>query len=877
MMLCILCALTVQAQTFFPDSVISRSLQQCKEFPQEKLYIHTDKPAYIAGEKVWLRAYTVDGATHVQTDVSRYAYVELWNPFMELVRRVKLMADEEGYIYGHFPLPEDLPTGEYTLYAYTRYMENMGKDYFFNKKVFVNNVLNKSVRMESHINNGFLYVKFFNPVTGEQLNLKGCTARAASGAMDVQHSDMDFRIRIHDSKERMLLIQTGNYKEYVPIASRPDYNVTFLPEGGNLPSGTLCRVAFKALNEQGQGERIQGTLLDSRDSVVTHFRSTHRGMGVLSFIPKEGEKYHAVCRDAEGKERRFDLPRPDARALSLQVNLVKGKLYASVLHHPDIVLPDSFLVFAHQHGWPIRKGVWKQGMSYLTFEEKDFDTGTASFLLVDAQGKTVSERMVFIHGKDIVQGSAIPDAPSYSKRERMKVNLYVTDAQGQPWNGSASVAITDNHDIRPDSCTNILSTLLITSDLRGYIEEPAWYFREGDSLAKKQALDVLMMTQGWKRYDWQRVWRGEYDTIRVIPERSQSILGKVVKRISREPVENAKVSIMSVAVGLSSELRTGATGTFRFTGFDCPDSTTFWLSVFTARGKSNILLETDSVLYPSVGKRLPPLRPLHSDGMFHTLSAGYLEKADLRLLQENGIRHFFMDEVLVTAPRKVYKTEYEKTLGAVVTIKEEEIDLSTMPDLRTLLTQKVAGFALTRREDNNTKIVYDAYTIRGEEILFILDEVMINPPPPLLIQHQEVDKMLRTLSPRNIEQLDVIKGPQAIAYHSKVSNVIAITTKQGGEQHNAEWPVTNLKTIIPLGFQLPAEFYSPKYDTTRKKESKEPDLRTTIYWQPDVKVKDGKAQIECYTSDSPVDYTLVMEGVGEDGTLLHVKKQIGGE
>ncbi len=870
----LLCTVIAQAQQILPDSILSRSIRQQMLLPQEKLYIHTDKPSYIAGEKVWLRAHAVDGVTHVLTDASRYVYVELWNPFMELVKRVKLMADDGGYIYGHIPLPENLPTGEYTLYAYTRYMENMGRDYFFNKKLFVNNVLNKSVRMKTHMNGSFLYVQFFNPATGEQLDLKGCTAQLPSGEIDVQRSDIDFRIKIHESKEHMLLIQTGNYKEFVSIASRPHYDVAFLPEGGHLPSGTLCRVAFKALNEQGQGEDIQGTLMDSRDSVVTHFNSTHRGMGVLSFIPKDGEKYHAVCRDAEGRERRFDFPKADAQALTLQVNCVKDKIYAKVLHSPDMITTDSLIIFTHQRGMARHIGVWKQGIPYLTFDNEDFTSGSVSVLLINALGKIVSERMLFIHGNDFARGETISDATEYGVREKMTLDLQVMDAQGNPWNGSCSVAVTDNHDIQPDSCTNILSTLLLTSDLKGYIEEPAWYFENVGSAKRQQALDVLMMTQGWKRYDWQQVWSGEYDTISIAPERSQVITGRVVNRISRNPVKNAKVTLISTSVGMSGELSTGEAGTFRFMGFDCPDSTSFWLSALTARGKSNIVLETDSIMYPSVGNRLPPYRPRYAGTQLNTLSARYLEKADLRILQENGIRHLFMDEVLVTAPRKVYGTVYERTIGAS-TIKEEELNRSAAMDVRTLLRQKISGFVYTQMYDKNIGW-YEAYSMRGNSILFILDDVPLNPPPTNPSSEKQVEIWMKSFPVRDIGQIDVIKGPQAIGFHSKTSNIIAFTTKRGDEMQNGKWPVTNLKTIIPLGFQLPVEFYSPKYDTARKKESKEPDLRTTIYWQPDVVVKDGKAQIECYTSDSSVDYTVVMEGVGEDGTLLHMKKRIGG-
>ena len=136
-------------------------------------------------------------------------------------------------------------------------------------------------------------------------------------------------------------------------------------------------------------------------------------------------------------------------------------------------------------------------------------------------------------------------------------------------------------------------------------------------------------------------------------------------------------------------------------------------------------------------------------------------------------------------------------------------------------------------------------------------------------------ELLRTIYKEDIQQIDVIKPPYSLIYDPMTTGgVIAITTKRGGKEYNARWSPTNLKHIMPLGFQLPVEFYSPRYELSVDKEKTEPDLRTTIHWQPRLEVKNGKAEIEFYTADGPVDYSVVIEGVGEDGSLLRVEKKI---
>ncbi len=835
-----LCAFITQAQTLLPDSILSRSITQNLLLPQEKLYIHTDKPTYIAGEEVWLRAHIVDGSTHVPAIASRYAYVELQNPFQETITRIRLRADNKGHIYGYLPLSKELPTGEYTLTAYTRFMENQGEECFFRKRLYIANAMNKSIRMETRMDDTFLYIKYSNPVTGELLKFHSCVAKLPSGEIEVQRSDTDFRIQLPHTKEHTLLVQTDYYKEFISIASRhPDYDVTFHPEGGNLPTGTLCRIAFKALNNQGQGENVQGTLRDSRNQIITRFQSTHLGMGILTFIPKSGEKYRAVCQNAEGKTKTFDLPLPEDQAFSLQVTPVKNYIYAKVQHNPNITFTDSLFIFTHQRGTPKHIGVWKQGIPYIPFDMEDFTSGSASFLLVDRLGKIISERMMFIHRDDLARGNATSDKPQYGKKEKMLLNLQITDAQGEPWNGNCSVAITDNADVQPDSSVNILSTLLLTSDLKGYIEEPAWYFAKGNTAKRQQALDILMMTQGWKRYDWQRAWQADYDTLKTQPEQSQVFIGKVTKQGTELPIEGAEVQMIGLSANISEKTQTDADGRFHFTMFEAPASTSYWLSAHPSSDKANITIQVNEETFPTLKKRVPPLRLHHSIKLQKSISVAYIDKADRRATIENTFRHIPMNEVLVIAPREFSQNEYKITMGAQ-SVKEYEIRQSGVPDMQTLLREKFACKA---------------------EGTFILDGIIIGGEGKILEGYPLTD----------IKQVDVIQGPQVVMFHNKTPRIISITTKQGEKRHK-----NNLRTIIPLGYQEPIAFYSPKYDTALNKESKNRDLRTTIHWQPSVIVKDGKTLIECYTSDSPVNYTLVMEGVGNDGSLLHVEEQMGG-
>lgn len=862
----ILHSIHMQGQFLPADELFYRSSRQSILCPPEKVYLHTDKNVYVAGEIIWMRAHVVDGIAHVPMKLSAYVYVILQDPFMKTIARVRLRADKEGYIHGNIPLPEDLPKGEYSLCAYTQYMKNFDSEYFFKKQIMVNSVMNNSIHMETSPKGRNLYVRFTNPITKETKEIKNFTVKNSSGKIEAFHQGSGYSVKIYDSKEKVILVQAGNYKEFVNIDTKPDYDVSFLPEGGNLVPGTFNRIAFKCINSMGQGENITGTLRDEKDSVLIPFKSLYRGMGVISFIPQEGKRYTAVCENIKGVQKRFPIPEATDK-YTMQVNQIRDKIYVKVLFSPLAKKNEKLLVFTHQRGWPVKIASWKKRIPGLTCNLEDFTEGTASFLLVNEAGQIVSERMIFIQKNNLLSGKLNNKNPQLSKREKVSIELQVSDKQ---WDGNCSVAVTDNHDVQPDSCNNILSSLLLSSDLRGYIEAPAWYFQkdEHDSLnIRQKALDVLMMTQGWRKHDMKKAWNKVYKEPELLPERSQQITGKVTKLVTRKAINKGKVQLMIPTMGIKEEIQIQKDGTFLFKDFDAPDSTVFWVSAYTEKGKENIALELDSIIHPVLEKKLPPSR-FFNRLMKKNIPQEYLAKADLKILQEKGIRHLFLDEVIVTAPKITPKTDYERIIGAK-SIKEEAIKQSGAIDIPTFIQQHIPACKVIVDENEHIEI-----RLRGGPATLFIDGVMYRNE---IVDGKNIGNqdILRLLNKDDIEQIDVIKAPYSLIYDPMNNHgIVAITTKTGNGYSGAIWNPTNLKAIIPLGFQPPVEFYSPRYELAVDKEKPEPDLRTTIHWQPRLEVKNGKAKIEFYTADGPVDYSVVIEGVGEDGSLLRVEEKI---
>ena len=340
------------------------------------------------------------------------------------------------------------------------------------------------------------------------------------------------------------------------------------------------------------------------------------------------------------------------------------------------------------------------------------------------------------------------------------------------------------------------------------------------------------------------------------------ITGKVTTRITNKPVGKAKVRLIIPSMGVREEIQTEKDGIFHFENFDAPDSTYFWFDAYTERGNDRVVLELDTVIHPALEGRIPPIC-WNNGQMGQNISSEYLAKTELRIMHDKGIRHIFLDEVVITAPNIVQETEYEKLIGSV-SIKEERINESGIEDLLTFLKQQYPSINWIDKDGSVT------LTLRGEPVTVILDGSICRP------YDTGSQDFLRTYLLIDVEQIDIIKSPYSLSYDPlALGGIVAITTKTGYKS-SAKWYSTNTKKIQLLGYQKPVEFYSPRYELTIDKERNGSDFRTTLLWEPRLTVKNGNAEIEFYTADTPVNYSVVIEGVGEDGSIFRMEEQIVG-
>ena len=856
------------------DSLSKRMIEQIILFPQEKIYLQTDRQVYVAGETIWFRAHVANAVLHTPL-VNQYVYAELINPLDSVVRRVKVRAENDAYS-GYLELDQALPEGVYTLCAYTENMLNPDAGYFFRKKIRVagpySATVNTSVTFRFDRSDRvtaeviFRDIKTGKRVVPDRIGMK-INRQPLTGVRTDNDTVSRFSFRLPaESDLRILTVETARSKEFITVPyPYDDYEVSFFPEGGNLPAGTGCAIAFKALTSGGMPAKITGQILDSAGNIYALMRTAHDGMGKFYLKADEGKQYFALCTDEQGLEKRFELPAARRGVCSLKAETDGDTVFISVLRSTDMADRQELFLVLHTRGIVHYAEPWDSNYSTVSFDSRTFPSGIMQAILFDAGMNPLSERLVFCLNKDQAVTDFTTDSRNYEKRQQVLADIRITRPDSTPCSGSFSVSVTDDNDLKQDSSENILTDMLLTSDLRGYINNPAFYFNRSNPLAG-HALDLLMMTNGWRRYDIPKVATGQFRRMTYPPRLGMEISGRVRTLITGKPVEKATVAAFSWASRYFDETLTDSEGRFAFSGIEFPDSTAFVIQALNKAGRPGVELVIDNDLFPRVEKI-----PFAATADIATVKdiqqmSNYVTRADTKYTMENGMRTIDIEEVVITAKapeKKDYGFSYYMPKNSQSSYGV--IDYEQIEEMHPTSTSEIINhIPFTRVEDGKVIIERMKFSLNGTIYAVLIIDDMI-------IHEYNIDD----IDPSVIERIAVLKGNQAAMLGGDgAGGAIVITTRKGTNAYR-EPPKFNIRSITPLGFQRPAEFYSPRYDSQEKREIGPPDLRTTIYWNPDVTVsEDGAAAFDFYTADAPTDYTVLIEGITTDGLLIHSRNRI---
>lgn len=853
------------AQNFTPDTIQDFFLAQLSLYPQEKVHVQTDKSAYFSGVTIWMRVHLVDALLLKQANASRYVYVELINPLSEIVHRTMLRSDSLGCFYGYVNMDEALPEGNYTLRAYTRFMQNQGEEYFFYKSVYIIDPM--SARISPKINFTFNDNKIITDIYFTQTNEESrivpdhCSLyvdgelKGEEGKLLFKQESATYTFdRTKAITQPICLLKTtykGRTHNFFFKIPNPDstFHVSFFPEGGHAPLQANIQIAFKALKKNGIHENIKGTVFDDTGAEWAHFESSHLGMGQFRMHYLPDRTYHVVCTNKENISRRFNLPLPEAHAVALKTHWREGSLSLTLSHSPNYTFPAGIRLIAHIRGAVLFSQPWGESPGFL-FEKDFFPAGIVHFLLIDKERNILSERLVFSSQKSSFANVYVtPGKDTYQTRDRVSLRIKVTDENEVPLSGNFSISVVDKKDVSLDTSTSVVSTLLLSSELKGYIESPMSYFQNDD---KKMisALDVLMMTQGWRRYNVPEILKGNLQTKQEFPvESNRQFSGKVSGVFSALKDGNISLIAYKDSILGTSFVNTEENGKFVFTNVDYPDSTRYLIQALRKKGSSLAFIELDSIESFPLVSHLPFMAAEK-----HAYDDSYLDKVNKKLDTENEMWMINLAEVEVKAKRVIRrKTEspfYSISSSFVLGI--EEIEKSNF----------MTVFDLLRR--------LPGVTISGNEVFYR------RATPMLILDNVPSENF--DYSMLNVNDIsDVFVSPATSVmpiFGSRAANgAIVINTKKGYVEKNSM--NKNMQILTPIGYQQHVEFYSPVYETEEQRNNTTPDLRSTIYWNPNISTDSaGTANLTFYSADSPSHYGIIIEGISSEGHLIYSSNEV---
>lgn len=879
---------TLPESVFLPY-LLKRFNEYQQQNPEEKLYAHIDKPFYKPGDKIWISVYLREGKTLQPSELSNIVYAELIDPRGGIYQKINLKAID-GKANGFFLIDSVAPGGLYKLKAYTQWMQKSPGFIPFEKDIQVQKIIQPRLiwkldfvkeaygpgdTVTANIN---LKDLSNNPIVGSTLNfqvllegkeyLKSSIITDATGSFQVTFQ-LPADLKVNDG----ILNLTLNHNQRTHALSRAipivlnKIDLQFMPEGGDYIANIESKIAFKALNEFGKPADVEGIISNSKGEKVATFSSFHQGMGAFNLKAVPNEVYTAQITKPSGIHNIYSLPQAKLKGIALAVDTctnnslqfsIKGdttQLVHCILHLRGEVLHSQTYSFK---GITVKESVniekWPAGIVHITLFD-DFE-------------KPIAERLVFINHHKKMKISVSTDKPIYYPREKVQMTIRTTDETGKPIPANLSVSVLNDKIVAfaNDKQDNILTSLLLTSDLKGKVHEPSFYFKEDEPKALP-AIDYLLLTQGWRRFSWKTVLNGNarWD----FPETYDKIRGQIQKN---NKGIRAKVSLVDAERKKVATLRTSENGRFMFTGIDSMSNYTIYAKSLTRKDK-NIQIKFANLNFPANNFS----NDLSLGSASFTTQAQGVRKQEVNnsltlqpnlpvneLLQGGG--DFMLeddetrlDELVVIG----YGTQKRSMLtGSVVSIRSEEIT-GTQHDMLGALQGRVAGLEVS--ENSGFPGSSTSVQIRGTSSLSFSSE-------PLYVVDGVPVQNISMVSPSVINSIEVIKDPSATGiYGSRAANGVIIITTKGHPANNGLFRENKRIAKASVRYHRPyiqptVEFYKPQYQDKDSVVTK-PDYRETILWQPTVTTNhNGIAILEFCNSDEVTSFRTIAEGIG-NGSL----------
>lgn len=797
-----------------PVYLLQRVVEFYRSSQPEVSYLHLDQDAYAAGETLWFKAYLLDARAHQPDSLSKVLYVDVVAPDRQVLFK-RTLALTDGQAAGDIVLPDTLTSGVYTLRAYTSWMRNNDEGLFFTRRI---------------------------PIW--------------------QASAPNWGDNTPVARRAMLAVRANRA---IKAAAEPD--VQFFPEGGELVAGLATMVGVKATDASGHGLAVQGSIFDGNRREVARFSTPALGMTSVNLTPQAGQKYRAEVELPDGSTVAYQLPTVQATGWGLNVREI-GDEFRVFVRRAGGTTPEPLQLVAHVRSKAVYAADGRVGPGetfFAAIPKSQAPAGVLHITLFDGTSTPQAERLVFVPETRPLQVRLRPDKATYGPRQLVNLEVEVTTADGQPAPAELSLAVASTAGLPAGAgdATTVRAHLLLTSELRGYVENPAYYLQPRTPQLQ-QALDNLLLTQGWSRFTWQQVLAPVSPAAEYLHplERSLTLSGQLL-RLNNKPVPAGELSIMFGTDLNVAQLKADNEGRFLLTGFEGRDSTRVLVQGVTPKGNSKTQVRIND-LWPAPAERWQPLAPLPPADVTAPAVVAYGQRSRRQQLLEQQFRPDATSGIVLrNVDIKGKRTPPVRSPFSLPPGRAQVLKASDLPNVAAyrnvfeMLQSRFAGVEVYPSGTSYAVVMRGLAGLSGSvPPVFVLDGVPLTDSDILL-----------SIAPVTVDRIEVMKGPPPPMYagtQGMKSGVVAVFTKQGISDDPASNTTGTIARRLPA-YHRAREFYAPRYETNRPTDKPDPRA-TTLYWQPRLTVPaSGRARVSFYTADQAGAFRASVEGVSLAG------------
>jgi hypothetical protein len=763
--------MSVPAQEAAPGSFKKDLDQYSAQRLEEKLYIHTDKEFYMAGEICWFKLYVVDASGHHPLDLSKVAYLEWLDKDNKPVLQSKIGL-HKGHGNGSLFLPFTLRSGNYKLRGYTSWMKNFGEDWFFEKMITIVN------------------------------------ARRSTG------------------------ISAGA----IPLK----YEVAFFPEGGHLVESISSKVAFRISDQYGRGIECPGIVTEDDQDTVARFLPLKFGIGSFMLTPRPGHRYRSTIRLPDGTAVSNLLPSAAKEGMVMTVS-DEGNDHIRVNVQSTAASAGIYLIAHTRQSVKVAEAaVLKEGKAGFLLDKSILGDGISHLTVFNTDKQPMCERLIFKSPSHFLHIELSTDKDTYATRQKINVQVSTKGADKNPLtaDGSLSVFRVDSLQTAPQA--DITAYLYLTSDLKGRIESPGYYFHHPED---KQAMDNLMLSHGWRRFRWDEVVHHSVPDFKFSPEYNGAIIsGAVVDTRTGAKAEavQAYISVPGTRTQFTSAFSTKE-GQVKFEMKDFYGGDEVIVQTNSAEDTTNRVDIDNPFMEKYTGALVLPF----------TLTPGYTTALADKSVAAQVVNKYYGG--------KLKQLHFPSADTTTFFFKPDHTylldDYTRFTTMEEVMREYVTLMLVKRKNGHFHLPLFDL----PNNHFFDSDPLILLDGVPVF----DIDKLM-TLDPLKMRKLETVQRKYFLGgtFFYGVMNWITYKGDLGGYTLDPHATVVDYE-----GLQLEREFYSPSYAEGQAPESHLPDFRNVLYWSPALLIDaSGKGKLDFYASDLPGRYLVVVEGLAADGS-----------